>query len=254
MKRKVSILFIGNSFSDDMVWYMPYIAESLGINVDVRNLYYGGCEINRHIDFLKNDKPEYEYRYFENGEWKTRYGVTSRPIIRSKKWTYIVLQQASYLSGVKDGLKNLETLVYLIKENLIGKRTKFIWNMTWAYPKYSDLDVFKTSYKNNQIKMLNGIINNVNERIMFNPDFRIIIPTGIAIQHMRSLVDEHILHRDGFHLSYQPGRFLASLTAIKTIFDVDITKNTFIPQENMDDILYAKMIKVVKDLKNYKEK
>ena len=52
--KKVSILFLANSFADDTIQYMPEIAKDCGYDLDLYNLYIGGCDINRHINNILN--------------------------------------------------------------------------------------------------------------------------------------------------------------------------------------------------------
>ncbi|MBP5216814.1 MAG: DUF3795 domain-containing protein [Bacilli bacterium] len=59
-KPCLKILFLGNSFSDDTVQWMPDIAEALGIPVKVENLYIGGCSLQTHLENIQEDKPAYE--------------------------------------------------------------------------------------------------------------------------------------------------------------------------------------------------
>ena len=182
MKKKTSILFITNSFGDDTIEYMPQIAKSSGLDIQVNNLYYGGCSIDQHIDYLENDKPLYDYRYYENGEWKTTPNATSRPYIKSQKWDYIILQQASHFSGVRNGLDHLDVLVALIKELLVDKNTKFVWNITWPYQSNTWHPAYKDSYQSSRQVMFDGIIENVKKDIVNNPTFEKVIPNGLAVE------------------------------------------------------------------------
>ena len=245
--KKVSILFLANSFADDTIQYMPEIARDFGYDLDLYNLYIGGCDINHHINNIINKVKEYELRVYnkEKQVWETVYNVASTDFIPSKKWDYIILQQSSYFSGLPNGLENIEQLVALVK-GLANKDVKFIWNMTWAYPKHSDLEVFKNEYKDDQDFMYQSILNNVKERIMPNKDFVKIIPNGTALQNARGCIDEHLLHRDGFHLGYQFGRFLAGLTAIGTLFDVNLDNAKYHPVEIPDELMND-YIKCAKD-------
>lgn len=245
--KKVSILFLANSFSDDTIQYMPEIARDFGYELDLYNLYIGGCDINHHINNILNRVKEYELRSYnkEKQTWETFYNIASTDFIPSRKWDYIVLQQSSYFSGLPNGLENIETLVELVKD-LANKDVKLVWNMTWAYPKYSDLEVFKNDYKNDQNFMYQSILNNVKERIVTNKDFEKIIPNGTALQNAREYIDEHLLHRDGFHLGYQFGRFLAGLTAVGTLLDVDLSNVKYHPVEIPDELMND-YIKCAKD-------
>lgn len=56
MRKK--ILAIGNSFSQDATAKI----ESLTDEIYVRNLYIGGCSLERHIDNILCDCKNYEYQ------------------------------------------------------------------------------------------------------------------------------------------------------------------------------------------------
>lgn len=51
--KKVSILFVANSFGDDTIMYMSRIAKEFGIELDAHILYIDGCDINTHSDMLQ---------------------------------------------------------------------------------------------------------------------------------------------------------------------------------------------------------
>ena len=251
--KKLSILFIANSFADDTIEYMPRIAKDFGYDLDVFNLYIGGCSVEIHIDNLINHKHAYELRTFnkEKDIWETTLDVASNDFVASRNWDYIVLQQNSYMSGQKDGLKNVNKLVELVKK-IANKDVKFAWNMTWAYPKDSDLDVFESEYQKDQQKMFNCILKNVENNIKNNPNFEVIIPNLISLQNARKYYDERVLHRDGFHLSYQPGRYLAGLTAIAAILKVDISKVKYNPDTTkINKQMKNAFVKCVQDSSNF---
>lgn len=241
--KKVSILFLANSFADDTIQYMPEIANELSYDLDLYNLYIGGCDINRHINNILNKNKEYELRIYnkEKHIWETQYSISSNEFIPSKRWDYIVLQQSSYYSGLPHGLDNIEKLVELVK-GLANKDVKFIWNMTWSYPHYSDLEVFKNEYHNDSKFMYESIVKNVKDHILIKKDFVKIIPNGTAIGNVRIYLKDELIYRDGFHLSFQFGRFLAGLTAISAIFNEDISDIKFHPIEIDEDT-----IKIYKD-------
>ena len=84
--------------------------------------------------------------------------------------------------------------------------------------------------------MYESIVRNVQDRIVPNKEFVKIIPNGTAMMNARKHVDDEVLHRDGFHLSYQPGRYLAGLTAVATLLNEDVSKVTFTPDPITDEL------------------
>ena len=238
--KNVKILFISNSFGDDTIQYMPEIASDFGYDLDLYNLYIGGCDINKHIYNIQNSLKAYELRVYnkEKRQWETKYDVSVNDFIITENWDYIILQQSSYFSGLPNGLENIDVLLDLVKK-LANKDAKFVWNMTWSYPKYSDLEIFKEAFDCNQEKMHNAIAENVKKYILPIKDFVKIIPNGKAIYLAREELGDELIHRDGFHLSYQPGRYLAGLTAVATLLDVEIDEVKFFPEpisEHMKNI------------------
>lgn len=236
--KTIKVLFLSNSFGDDTIEYMPQITKELGINVDIYNLYIGGCSINTHIDNLINDKKLYSLRSFnkEKEVWETTDETSSKQFIASIPWNYLVLQQSSYYSGLENGLDGIQDLLDLIKPLLLNKKTKFIWNMTWAYPKHSDLEIFEQAFQKDQKKMYQAILDNVKKDVVPNKEFSLIIPNGTALMYAREHVSDTLLHRDGFHLSFDYGRFLAGLTATRTIFNIDISGVKYRPENTSKDI------------------
>lgn len=221
--KKVNILFIGNSYSDDTVMYMPDLFADFKLNANVETLVYGGCTINQHIDFLTNHKSVYTRRFYNSKKhmWDQEDDVLGSKVIKSKKWDYISLQQASYESFIKDGISNINDLVGIVKKYCKNKDTKIIWNMTWPYPSTNEFEVFKDVAERNPLLMYKGITENVKKHIVNNPNFAMIIPNGTAIMNALSVVDEKAMYRDVVHLSFQYGRYIASLTAFMRIFNLN---------------------------------
>lgn len=55
--KSFNLLMIGNSFSDDTIQWVYEICESLGITVNLANLFIGGCALDTHyLNYLTNSK------------------------------------------------------------------------------------------------------------------------------------------------------------------------------------------------------
>lgn len=227
LKNQFSLLMIGNSFSDDTIEYLYQIANSIGIDIKVCNLYIGGCSLETHYNNIINDNHLYEFRVYnqEEKKWNSIPNQSIKDGINYYNWDYISLQQASGFSGIKETYNLIPQLINEIKK--YNSITKLIWNMTWAYQSDSDHGHFQF-YSNNQSKMYNAIVDCVTTNIS-SELFSCIIPIGTAIQNARtSFMGDH-LTRDGFHLSYDLGRYIAGLTLIKKMTDCDLNQVTFLP-------------------------
>ena len=224
------ILAIGNSFSDDSFAYLYEIIKSSGYSEDlyIANLFYGGCALAQHCDFFSQKSAVYEYRVNAGDGWKTKVESTYKDALLDGEWDIISFQQASGFSGKVESYAFLEQLMNKVKKEVAGNPT-FVWNMTWAYSSSSDHPHFEW-YNRSQENMYNAIINAVVEKIVSNNEIGKICPCGIAVQLARNnnivkFGDE--LTRDGFHLDFVMGRFIAGLTVAKTLLEIDLDKVTF---------------------------
>ena len=74
-----NVLCIGNSFSQDATRYLHQIS---GEELFVRNLYIGGCSLERHCNNIVNDVADYEYQ--KNGRCLKMISVAQA--LKKKKW------------------------------------------------------------------------------------------------------------------------------------------------------------------------
>ena len=214
----LSILAIGNSFSEDALQYVYEIATDLGIEkVVLGNIYKGGCSLQKHSEYMANDSGSYTYFYNDNGEWTKTYSYKASTALESRSWDYITLQQASGDSGYKTSYMGyLEQVVDYVKGKSINKNVRLAWHMTWAYQQDSTHVNF-AKYDNDQMTMYNAILAAVESKIVPNENFAFIIPSGTAVQNSRTSSLGDTTTRDGFHLSYSYGRYLAGLMFVKTL-------------------------------------
>ncbi len=227
----LKILTIGNSFSDDAMEWVYDIAQSAGVKVYLGNLFYGGCSLFEHYNFAQNAKANYEYRVNENGEWITEEQTVMDTALKAQDWDYISFQQASGDSGKGESYndqKQLDNLLKFVRER-VGDKPKFVWHMTWAYQTGSDHDAFRKYFKNQQT-MYEGIVSAVQSEITTREEFSVIIPSGTAIQNARTSFVGDTLTRDGYHLSYKLGRYIAGLTLFGSLSGVGLDTVIFAPE------------------------
>ena len=247
----LEILAIGNSFSVDALQYVWNICRSLGISkIVLGNLYIGGCSLNTHVTNATNDSASYTYYYNDSGTWTTTKSYKISTAVKSRSWDFISMQQASGDSGVESTYSKLGTLISKVKSYMGSSAlTKLVWHMTWAYQSDSTHSAFST-YNKNQTTMYNAIVTAVTNKIQTNSNFDRIIPSGTAVQNMRSSVVGDTLTRDGYHMSYDLGRFLVGLMFVKSITGLDISKNTYVPSGVSDTNAYIAVNAVNKAYSN----
>lgn len=236
----LKILAIGNSYSDDCMEYVYRIAKSAGIEeVKVANLYIGGCSIDMHVNNSKSNAPAYIYRVNMSGSWISTNNYKLGDAIKSDDWDFITMQQASTYSGLEASYGKLGTLIDYVR-SLAGEKTKFAWHMTWAYQDEFDNAAF-IPYDYSQTKMYRAITSTVQKVIVPNENFTALIPSGTAVQNARTSYLGDNLNRDGTHLSYDFGRFIAGLTVFNALTGISLDQVTYAPPA-VSDAKYGKAL------------
>ena len=237
--KPLRILAIGNSFSDDAMEHLAEILVAEGYtDFILGNLYIGGCTLDGHKARIDSGAADYSFRVNTGSGWTTtkqtiQYGLTYAD------WQIVTVQQASGSSGIVDTYKNLEYIINYVRET-VDPFVKIYWHMTWAYQGNAGHAEFP-KYDKNQMTMYNAILNCVQTRIVGNLNVEGILPSGTAIQNLRTSYLGDTLTRDGYHLSYDIGRYTAALTWYKELTGADITDLTVVPKQygNIADHLPA---------------
>ncbi len=209
----LKVLAIGNSFSDDALQYLYRIAADCGVQeIVVANLYIGGCTLKTHIAKARSDAADYTYRENSTGTWKSEDKCTMAKGIAKHDWDLISLQQASGSSGMADTYnEDLTDLIAYVRQQPNGKDARLVWHMTWAYQGDSDHGEF-SKYGKDQMTMYRQICEAVQQKVVPTGAFEMVIPSGTAIQNLRTSFFGDTLTRDGYHLTLDIGRFTAGLT------------------------------------------
>ena len=228
-KNGIKLLAIGNSFSQDAMYYLFDMLCQLGVNengIVLVNACIGGCDLFAHMQNAKNDTAAYIRQTFHRGG---RIGLsdsfwTLKDIIKSQSWDVITLQQASHSSGRAETYNDdLDYLINYVKAQAINPTFRLGWHMTWAYrenprsihPAFAD-------YNFSQRQMYDKIGNAVKSKIVPNKAFDFIIPSGIAIQNARQHFGDVLNNaEDGFHLN-NLGRYIAAVIWVKAITGLNI--------------------------------
>ncbi len=159
--------------------------------------------------------------------------------LTNEKWDYISMQQLSPNSGIASTYGNtLTQLVAFVKENMTNPDAKLVWHMTWAYQSDSTHSAF-VNYNKDQMTMYNAIVDAVRSCVLTVPDFTAVIPSGTAIQNARTSFAGDRLTRDGYHLNYNLGRYIAGLTWYAAITGAPLEGATYnpAPSEITDDVM-----------------
>jgi hypothetical protein len=225
----MNILAIGNSFSKDAMQWLYDIALDGGEKVTLGNLYIGGCSLETHLDKARGNKADYVFCTNTNGIWNEEPDQTLLYGIKYTDWDIITMQQASALSGIKSSYEPwLSELIRYVTMHKTNPAAKLAWHMTWAYQHDSVHEKF-SNYQRNQMTMYNAIIKSVKSGIVKNRAFSFVIPAGTAVQNVRTSYIGDTLTRDGFHLSYNLGRYIAGMTWFKKITGLSLESISYVP-------------------------
>ena len=235
----MNILCIGNSFSEDATRYLHQISDG---ELYVRNLYIGGCSLERHWNNIVSGASEYEWQ--KNGRMLKMTSINEA--ITKKKWDFVTVQQVSQDSGMIDTYEPyLTNILNFIKENC--PNAKIAFHRTWAYDDNSTHVGF-VSYGNSRKKMIEEIIKVTG--FYAKKHSLEVIPNGEAIEMARDLAEfqgERNINRDGYHLSLDYGRYLAGLVMYGFFTKCDPTSVTYEP-EKTDPEINKKLKQIAKNL------
>ena len=230
-KNDLRILCIGNSFAADTIRHIPDIARDLGIEkIHFGNLYIGGCSINRHYANFLNDAADYTY-YSNNGsEWSSIPDYPISKALESQEWDWISIQHGTGDGSrytLESSYENLPKLVQCVKEK-VSADTRIAFNMAWVMEPYSKHPEIR-SYMGDQKQMYKNLVKLTETVVLPTPGLDLVSPAGTAIQNARTTELDGKLSRDGFHLSYGLGRYIAGLTFLKALTGVELDTLRWMP-------------------------
>lgn len=225
-KSTLKVLAIGNSFTDDPTAYLDDIVISSGIDRSKLCLYVGvigGSSLQTWAEKYNSNETVDIVRRVGLASVSTTSGTLKQ--IFSQDWDIVVLNQLSNLAinygSLNPHLKNIRSF---IRQDCTNQKVCIAWQSVWSY--YKD-------YTDNP----KGIIGwsdlcSVTKEQINKDGVDIIIPTGTAIQNARgsSLNTAHDITRDGHHLAFGIGRYIAACTWFQVlfspIFNINIVGNT----------------------------
>lgn len=223
----IRVLAIGNSFSEDAVeQYLYDLGKAENKCFIIGNMFIPGCNLQQHLDNIRNNSEAYSYRKIVNGKKYTRADVSIATALDDEEWDYVSLQQVSGESGLYKTYSPLGEIIEYITIREPG--TKIAWHATWAYQGDAGHPDFP-KYYSDQLFMYNAIQASVLMMLTDYPEIELVIPTGTAIQNGRTSFIGDDFTRDGYHLNLTYGRFTAACTWFEALTGIDVTRNSYKP-------------------------
>ena len=213
------VLAIGNSFSQDATRYLHDIAKADGVELEVANLYIGGCSLERHYRNMLTGERAYHLQF--DGHM-TGFFVSLDDALLSRPWDIVTVQQVSTQSFNADSFHPyIEALVDHIKD--CQPKAKLVIHQTWAYEDGS-ARLEATGY-DCAAKML-ADIKTAYAQVASELRAGGIIPSGELMGSLKARGIEKV-HRDTFHASLGLGRYALGLLWYRMLTGRSVADNTF---------------------------
>lgn len=235
----LKVLTLGHSLAVDAGHMLAMIAAAEGYeDLKVATLYYSGCPLNKHVEFLTNDSREYNLYVSSTNEANNvpviMEDVTMGEAIRFDYWDIIIMQggvfeianSSTYTAGY------IQAIQTYVNEEKLNPYAIFGWNMAWAPPVDDDLrntysyspNSYFTSYEkynHDRTTLYNAITQCVRDHIVTDETFQFVIPSGTVMENaLSSYLTEKDLHRDYVHAS-DLARVMVSYTWYCTLTGVE---------------------------------
>ena len=230
--KTVKVLMIGNSYAQDTMTYAHEIAKADGVNMVCGVLYYGGCTVKQHAEFIKNNQAV--YTYFKNGG-TDRSGVNFFDVLYDEDWDYVTIQTGKGEQGLKDTFyPYLPWLIALVENRLPGVEIGLF--ESWAVPKcYEGTGNSRLSHYNDDSQtMYESIVSTFADLKRENGVF-FVVPSAEAFYRMdqTDVCDnsafETSFFRDSTAHANEKGRYMLGLTMYKAITGRTVNGNGFLP-------------------------
>ena len=232
----LSVLCVGNSFSQDATRYLEAMADSCGQELSVRNCCIGGCSLAQHLNNLLSEEALYEFQ--RNGESERM--ISLEDALAMQSWDIVTVQQVSYLAGQANSYGDtLEELIAAIR--LISPGARIFLHEVWGYEAGCTHTEF-ARYGCDPGRMADDISSAVRasaERYALP-----VIPAGSAIRRAGTIPQFDpsrggvSLYRDGFHLTCDYGRYLAGLVWFSSLTGRSAADVAFIPDGTEEALIH----------------
>ena len=138
-RKKVRMLLIGNSATDDAMSYVPFIMQNMGVPVDfqIGIAMMSSSTLAMHLSNWENETAAYQFRLYDGGgAWQDFADKSLQWMLDNYTWDIISLQQAQpqKINTYQPYLNQLINGISAYTENAV----KFIWYQTHIYSAQSN--------------------------------------------------------------------------------------------------------------------
>ena len=169
-------------------------------------MYYSGCSMSMHANFIKNEQAVYDYYRNDSGRWDIMKESSMEMGLRDQNWDVILLQAGT---GDLDNRMNEADRIFL--KEFVDKNVEhpheLWWHSTWFNSTDPSLyDASKTKLDPNTINQYAQLISTngaAKEYVLNDPMFAGHITSGTPMMYALKVlnVPEKDMYRDHTHLS-----------------------------------------------------
>lgn len=219
--KTLKILTLGHSLAVDCGHMLARVAAAEGYeNFKVGTLYYSGCSLARHVDFLSQNMAEYKL-YLSSTDDPDNVptitsGVTMEYALGLDCWDIIIMQGTPFEIAGNHFIAgdNIKIIQKYVREKCLNPNAKFAWHMTWVPPTDNALrdtyhnkedNPYYSKYKpygDDRTTLYNRVVDFTQKIIVTDKSFQFVIPTATAMENaLSSYLEEKDIHRDYVHAS-----------------------------------------------------
>ena len=236
-RRKIRLLAIGNSYSQDALAYVPFILQSMGVELDVEIgiLMMSSSTIADHVDNFNNQAAAYTFYHYSPGasEWTNMSSHTIQWALANYRWDIIMTHQSSTNASSWDTYQPaINTLVNLLY-TVLTYPVRFAWMISQARPAQTNSGA---NWSDETILAHYNYTAQNAERVIDETAFDLVLPVGTAVQNARTIAslkalgdyaenalntsgDGYLCPNDGVHLQEGLPCQLAAYSVILALLD-----------------------------------
>ena len=229
--QSINILWFGHSYGVDSTELLPQIVSEAGVeNLYIGRFVKGNCSLEEHYDFYLSDKAG---RYSECVPGETEFKKvpkSMREAVEGVKWDYVIFQNSLENEGryetARPYLDSLVSFVLKTQKERYGSEPAVGWNMFWPISRLredgsNNLCTYRLSFYGNSSDQMWAAYMQATKKLVEETGVDLIIPTGTAVMNARATslndADARDFTRDGYHLSYDRGRYIAACAVFETL-------------------------------------
>ncbi len=206
--RSLKIMILGSSRSVNtfQLLYEAFKDQMPEQELVLGIMYYSGCSMSMHTNFIKANQSVYDFYCNEDGRWNIQKGVNMDTGLLARAWDVILLQ-----AGNGDLENNMNEPCRTFLKEYVDSKVKhphtLWWHSTWTNSTDPILyDPAKTNLKPeniDQYKQLTDGIDAAKAYVMDDPMFAGHITSGTPMMYALKVLEvpETDLYRDHTHLS-----------------------------------------------------